>query len=64
LNPVKLTVKEYSAGSTFTIEYCPEASVEVVRIAAVPLFLSVTDAPGTTAPELSLTVPSSVAWLI
>src|SRR5262249_16394590 len=64
LNPVKLTVSEYSAGSTFGIEYCPDASVVVVRAAAVPLFFRATDAPGTTAPELALIVPSRAAWLI
>src|SRR5262249_32966679 len=40
--------------------YSPTASVTIVRVRPVPRLVSVTVAPGTAAPVLSVTVPSTV----
>jgi hypothetical protein len=57
LKPDSSTVTRYSTGSSAVAAYVPAADVTRSNVWFVPRFVTVTVAPGTTAPEVSRTVP-------
>ncbi len=59
LNPVRETSTVYGPVGNSPNEYNPDPFVIVVRLKPLFSFLTVTVAPGTTAPVLSVTVPRS-----
>src|SRR4030095_1243283 len=60
--PARLNVTVYVPGCRFSMRYRPAPSVVAVRTFSMSAGLAAsTVAPGSTAPELSLTTPASVA---
>ena len=59
LNPASVNVTEYMPGRRFSILYWPLASVTTDRTFSMRTGLAAsTDTPGSTAPDVSLTVPA------
>src|SRR5687767_4331956 len=58
-NPWSATVSSYVVGATFAKRYAPLPSVTVSRVVPAPTFFSVTLAPGSTPPEVSVTTPDT-----
>src|SRR6266498_482954 len=64
LNPVRETSTVYGPVGNSPNEYDPDPFVIVERLKPVFSFLTVTVAPGTTAPVLSVTVPRRLAVIL
>jgi hypothetical protein len=59
LKPVSVNVKTYVPGRTFSIRYCPVPSVTAERTFSISAGLAAsTVTPGSTAPDVSLTMPA------
>ncbi len=62
-NPASVNVTRYMPGCRLSMRYCPVASVVAVRIFSISTGLEAsTVTPGSTAPDVSLTVPARVTW--
>jgi hypothetical protein len=64
LNPVRETSTVYGPVGNSPNEYDPDPFVTVVRLKPLFSFLTVTVAPGTTPPVLSVTVPRRLAVIL
>src|SRR5580704_6728592 len=63
LKPASVNVTEYSPGRRFSMRYWPVPSVTAARVFSIRAGLDAsTVTPGSTAPELSFTIPAIDAW--